>query len=268
MSKADDYNASELAAGRITPAHVTVLTRRFQAAYPDLTADGMCGPATRAKIEEVAKLDTLTVAASQALANADAMWRQDIYDPATSDKSADADRCRGAIDGMIQKGLLWTWEPPYAGDGSFEWCGAFLASAWIAVKASLRQTYYASTYRLDRYARYLPVNDKPNPKPATGPYRMIVDLDESSTSASLTFGVQTGDILLIGPKPGYGAHICFVEGFDAATSMFLTVEGNGTGLGPNGERQQGVVRARRSLGGAKGSWCARRLIRIAPSDLA
>lgn len=267
MSSADDYNARELAAGRITPAHVTVLTRRFQAAYPDLADDGMCGPATRAKIEEVSQLDTLTVAASQALATADAMWRQDIYDPSTSDKSADADRCRGAIDAMIQQGLRWTWEPPYAGDGSFEWCGAFLAWCWSSVKSSLRQTYYASTYRLDRYARYLPVNDTPNPKPPTGPYRMIVDLDESSTPSSLTFGVQAGDILLIGPKPGYGSHICFVESFDAASRLFSTIEGNGTGTGPNGERQQGVVRAKRPLGGAAGSWCARRLIRIAPSDL-
>lgn len=267
MSSADDYNAKELAAGRITPAHITVLTRHFQAAYPDLADDGMCGPATRAKIDAVGQLDTLTVAASQALANAGSMWKQDIYDPSKSDTSADAARCRGAIDAMIQQGLRWTWEPPYAGDGSFEWCGAFLAWAWIAVKPSLRQTYYASTYRLDRYARYLPVNDTPNPKPATGPYRMIVDLDEQSTPANLTFGVQAGDILLIGPKPGYGAHICFVEAFDSVKRTFATIEGNGTGRGPNGETQQGVVRASRPLGGSPGSWCARRLIRIAPSDL-
>lgn len=267
MGKADDYNAGELAAGRITPAHITVLTREFQKAYPDLAVDGMCGPATRAKIEQVGSLDPLTDAASQALVAAQSLWRQDIYDPAKSDTTLDADRCRGAIDGMIRQGLLWTWEPPYAGDGTFEWCGAFVASVWKSVKPSLRQSFYASTYRLDRYARYLPIDSASNPKPASGPYRQIVDLDEKSTPSSLTFGVQAGDILLIGPNPGYGQHICFVESFDPTTRMFATYEGNGTGTGPNGERQQGVVRGQRALGGTTGSWCARRLIRISPQDL-
>lgn len=268
MSSADNYNASELAAGRITPAHVTVLTREFQAAHPPLTVDGMCGPQTRAVIEQTGGTTPYEDAASRALASAQSLWQQDIIDPSQSDTSANAARCRGAIDAMIQNGLLWTWEPPYSGDGAFEWCGAYLAAVWSAVKGTLRQSFYASTYRLDRYARYLPIDSNPNPKPSTGPYRQIVDLDESSTPSSLTFGAQTGDILLIGNKAGYGSHICFVERFDAASKLFYTYEGNGTGTGPSGSTQQGVVRGKRALGGAPGSWCARRLIRIAPSDLA
>lgn len=268
MSSADDYNASELAAGRITPAHITELTTEFQRAHPPLVVDGKCGPQTRAAIEQAGGTTSYESAATGALSAARALWQQDIYDPSTSDKSANADRCRGAIDAMIQQGLIWTWEPPYAGNGSFEWCGAFLAQAWKAVKGSLRQSFFASTYRLDRFARYLPIDSNPNPKPATGPYRQIVPLDESSTPSSLTFGVQVGDILLIGPKPGYGQHICFVESFDPSTRYFSTYEGNATGTGPNGETQEGVVRGRRALGGLPGSWCARRLIRCAPSDLA
>lgn len=50
MSDADKFNASALEAGQITPAHVTALTRRFQAAN-ELAADGKCGPKTRALLE-------------------------------------------------------------------------------------------------------------------------------------------------------------------------------------------------------------------------
>ena len=275
MTAADDYNAAELAAGRITPAHVTTLTSEWQAMHK-LYVDGMCGPQTRASIDaaganvpDPTPEEQLAAAGVRAIASAHAYWLKDIFDPKASDHSPDADRCRQAIYTMIRSstGLDWSWEPPYAGDGSFEWCGAFAASCWPGIKRDLRRTYYASTYRLDRYARYLSVGEKPNPKPLTGPYRLICDLGEASTPASLTFAPRPGDILLIGPKPGYGQHICVVESFDAATGMFSTYEGNGTGRGPNGEIQQGVVRGQRRLGGAPGQWMARRLIRPAPSDL-
>jgi hypothetical protein len=273
MSSADDYNAAELAAGRITPAHVTTLTREWQAMHK-LHVDGMCGPNTRASIDAAGEVaptpdQALALAGTRALAIANATWQKDIYDPKASDTSADAVRCRKAIDEMIRgtAGLNWYWESAYSGDGAFEWCGAYLASCWPGIKVSLRQTFYASTYRLDRYARYQPVGSDANAKPSTGPYRQIVNLDETSTRNSLTFTPRPGDVLLIGRKTGYGEHICVVESFDAATETFLTYEGNGTGSGPNGEVQQGVVRGRRKLGGPAGTWMARRLIRPAPSDL-
>lgn len=50
MTKADDYNKAELAAGRLTIAHVTELVRKFQAGA-GLAADGMCGPNTRRALE-------------------------------------------------------------------------------------------------------------------------------------------------------------------------------------------------------------------------
>jgi hypothetical protein len=275
MSKADDYNAAELAAGRITPAHVTTLTRAWQATHK-LYVDGMCGPDTRASLDaagetvpEPTPSEQLSAAGVRAIASSHAYWLKDIVDPKASDTSPDAKRCCAEIDTMIRAAtcLNWYWEPAYAGDGQFEWCGAFAASCWPGIKRSIRQTFFASTYRLDRYARYMPVGNDPNPKPASGPYRLIVDLGETSTPASLTFTPRPGDLLLIGPKAGYGQHICVVESFDAATCMFSTYEGNGTGKGPNGEIQQGVVRGQRRLGGVAGQWMARRLIRPAPSDL-
>jgi hypothetical protein len=46
MSGPDDYNASQLAAGRLTPRHITELVRFWQAGHHPLEVDGMAGPAT------------------------------------------------------------------------------------------------------------------------------------------------------------------------------------------------------------------------------
>jgi hypothetical protein len=50
---AADYNAAQLAAGKLTATHVTVLVRAWQAAHPELKLDGAAGPATIASIEAV-----------------------------------------------------------------------------------------------------------------------------------------------------------------------------------------------------------------------
>lgn len=205
--------------------------------------------------------DALEEAGQKALGLALVQWGHDIYDPKMSDTSANAIECKKVIDQMIRFGLGWTWEPPYAGDGDFEWCGAFAAKCWPGIKPALRRTYFASTYRLDRYGSYRSVNGEKN----EGEGRLMATLDEHSTQPF--FVPRAGDILLIGPTgSGYGKHICLVESYSQATRMFSTIEGNGTGLGPNGERQQGVVRAKRSLGGAN-VWHARRLIRPSVDDL-
>jgi len=107
----------------------------------------------------------------------------------------------------------------------------------------------------------------PNPKPARGPFRLYVKLDEHSTK--LPFQPQAGDILLVGDgKPDYGDHVCGVLGYDEKRRMFSTLEGNGGGLGPDGKKQHGLVKAERPLGATSGhSYHARRLIRLSPSDL-
>lgn len=206
----------------------------------------------------VAPVPDLKATGENAVTEAASQWHNDIYDPRKNDTTIDALASKHAIDTFIHEGLGWTWEPPYAGDGSFEWCGAFAAFCWRGIKPELRKTYFASTYRLDRYARYQSVGGEKN----NGAGRLIAELDERSTS--LPWAPRAGDILTIGPAgSGYGKHICLVESYDGR--VFKTIEGNGTGLGPDGKRRQGVVRAVRNLGG--GGYCARRLIRPAPGDL-
>lgn len=178
-------------------------------------------------------------------------------------------------------GISWTWEDPYEantkGQGNFEWCGAAAARAWR--KAGLKQTvardYLPSNYRLDRFARYKQINEHtPNPRPAHGPYRQILELDETSTPEDVAqWAPRPGDILLVGPSSSqYGKHITLVESFDPASRFFTTVEGNGSGYGPDGNWRHGIVRAQRPLGAHPGMnaslvYHARRLIRVAPSDL-
>lgn len=206
----------------------------------------------------------LAAAGESALAKATELWLADIYDPQRKDTGTDAAFSRKHIDSMIRNGLGWTWEPPYAGDGAFEWCGAFAATCWPGIKPDLRKTYFASTYRLDRYARGGSVNGEKNAKGE----RLLIELDEHSDALP---EARPGDILTIGPAgSGYGKHICIVE--NVAGNIISTLEGNGTGLGPDFKRRQGVVRGKRALGmrGMKAlaaTWHARRLIRPAPDDL-
>lgn len=210
--------------------------------------------------------DALEVAGRLALQEAARLWQLDIYDPPRSDDSPRADRSRIQIDAML-RACSWDWQVPYKGDGQVEWCGIFAGACWrrAGIDPKWLATYFPSTYRLDTWAHYRTFNAKhPNPKPPTGPYRLVAELDGGSTS--LPFEPRAGDILMIGdgiPLPG--DHICLVESYDPARKAFTTIEGNGSGLGPDGKRRQGVVRATRHLGGS--GYCARRLIRPAPSDL-
>jgi hypothetical protein len=208
--------------------------------------------------EATAQPDRLETEGRNALARAVQEWNGEVYDPAKSADGPHARDSKSAISGYIQHGLGWTWEPPYAGDGDFEWCGAFAAYCWLSIKPALRKTYFASTYRLDRFARYGSVNGEKN----KGSGRLLAELGEHSKS--LPWEPRAGDILLIGPAgSGYGKHICLVESF--SKGVFYTLEGNGTGLAPNGKRWQGVVRGERKLGGD--GWHARRLIRPSVEDL-
>lgn len=211
-------------------------------------------------------IDHLEVAGRFAVAQATQFWKLDIYDPSRSDKSARAEASRRHIESML-RACGWTWQIPYAGDGQVEWCGIFVGACWRAagIDPKWLATYFPSTYRLDTWAHYRTFNAQhPNPKPTQGPYRLVAELDGGSTS--LPFEPRAGDILMIGdgiPLPG--DHICLVESYDPARKVFQTIEGNGTGVGPDGKRRQGVVRGVRHLGGS--GYCARRLIRPAPADL-
>lgn len=222
-----------------------------------ITSDG-CSQATRRDIVD---------AGSRAVTEALRLWNLDVYDPKRNDLSDAANHSRKVIDDIL-RAAGWHWQVPYKGDGQVEWCGLFAAACWRAAGLDTKwlATYFASTYRLDVWARYRDFNpDKPNRKPAEGPHRLMAELDERSTS--LPFEPQAGDILMIGDgQPAMGDHICLVVSYDSARKVFATIEGNGMGLGPDGKRRQGIVRGLRLLGGQ--GYCARRLIRPAPGDLA
>lgn len=200
-----------------------------------------------------------------AIVEARRLFDSDIYDPPRNDYTPGGVMSRAAINDIVHKGG-WTWIA-YRGDGDVEWCGLFAATCWRAagIDPKWLATYWASTYRLDVWARYRNFSDKhPNPRPAEGPYRLIANLNQDSVS--LPFEPRAGDILMIGDgSPEPGDHICLVESYDPETHVFFTIEGNGIGVGPNGKRRQGVVRAVRKLGGS--GYCARRLIRPAQGDL-
>jgi hypothetical protein len=200
-----------------------------------------------------------------AVAEALRLWRLDVYDPKRSDKSDDAEHSRNVISGIVEA-AGWTWKVPYLGDGHVEWCGMFAAACWrkAGIDPKWLATYWASTYRLDAWANYRDFGKVKNPRPAQGPHRRIVELGPNAVD--LPWAPEMGDILTIGDGvPPMGDHICLVVSYDPVRRVFATVEGNGHGVGPDGRRRQGIVRAERKLGGE--GYCARRLIRPALADM-
>lgn len=209
----------------------------------------------------------LEQAGQAAVAEALRLWNLDIIDPRRSDDSQHAIESRHHIDEMLMA-CGWDWCVPYKGDGALEWCGLFAGACWKVAGLDPKwiRTYFASTYRLGMWGGYRSFDVKhlnPSPPPDVQ-RRKIVKLNQSSTS--LPWQPREGDILTIGDgNPIDGDHITLVRSFDAEHNVFHTIEGNGTGLGPDGKRRQGVVQAERRLGGE--GYCARLLIRPAPSDL-
>ena len=196
------------------------------------------------------------------------LWRSTIVDPRPG--AAKKEFALSQIDGFIrgEQGLHWGWESAYKGDGDFEWCGAFAAHCWGAAGLAerWRSVFFASTYRLDRWAAYRPVGRYINPAPSQDqPRRLYCQMHDHTTAADLAamcVSPLEGDILLIGKSgTGYGTHICIVESYDPGLGVFATIEGNARGRFPDGTRGQGVVRNERPLE------IARRLIRPAPGDL-
>ncbi len=210
--------------------------------------------------------DALAHAGELALAEAVRLWSLDVYDPPRSDKTPRGIASRAVIDSILLASC-WSWEVPYKGDGiGPEWCGLFAGACWRAagIDPKWLATYFASTWRLDCWARYEAFDAAhPNPRPATDP-RLMAVLDAHSTS--IPFRPRAGDILIIGDgQPPTGDHITIVESYDPATRIFRTVSGNGGGIGPDGKRRQGIVRADFRLGGP--GYCARRVIRPGFGDL-
>jgi hypothetical protein len=224
--------------------------------------------------------DVVKEAGIAVIEEATRLWNSGIFDPPRrgDNEQGDRARCRAAIDEMIRSplGLGWSWEQPYAGDGDFEWCGAFAARCWssfIPLKPH-RYTFFASCARINRWARYLPWENVENPRPSSGA-RLCVQLTEASVRLPDGIVPQRGDILVVGGiGTGPGKHITLVDSFDG--HYFHTLEGNGGGLPPKhwngGQAWQGVVRGKRRLGlradMRASTYHARWLIRPGLSDIA
>ncbi len=244
-----------------------------------LAADGIAGPKTyTAKLQDqIAALKfavadqirnkktlALTTAGQLAVRVAKLTWMGNVVDlpPAGAPNYA---QCRQTIDQLIRtpRGINWSWLPPYK-PKAFKWCGTLPAEGWGAagITATVRQKFFSSNYRLRCWAGYEQYDDTSlglNKKPATGPYRQIVDLDDFPSSrysvSDVKFpdgtNVREGDIMLIGPlTESDGVHITMIEAVDhnATSSTWIsTIEGNGTGYFPDGTYGHGVIRARRQM---------------------
>lgn len=231
----------------------------------------------------------LEEAGERAVETAIAAWQRHLVEPPRTTGNAES---RAFIDGIIrsEEGLNWprcsAKQKEYRKDNDFQWCGAFACHAWRAagLDGRIAFAYFASTYRLDCYGRYIRgIDDVATrtayiafPKPDTEPRRHLV-LDEKSTAAQVTkWAPRPGDILMVTqpkwlPKYKEGSHIAIVEKWHPDTGIFDTIEGNANGFFPDGTIGQGVIRQHRKVGLALGdgreTWHARRLIRPSMHDL-
>jgi peptidoglycan hydrolase-like protein with peptidoglycan-binding domain len=249
--------------------------RSFQASR-SLPVDGIVGSATwtavlkppiSARSATSGELDAKLAEAGRAAVAAMAkLWALDVYNAQPNDQTPHGIASRAVIEDILTA-TGWSSYVPY--DGRFAYCGLTVGMAWRSVGVDLATIAhnFSSTYRLDMWARYKSFDEKhPNPKPPEGQQRRIL-VELTQASSAVPIDPRAGDILMIGDgNPAAGDHVCLVESYDAELRVFRTIEGNGTGLAPDGKmRHGGIVRGVRHVGGP--GYCARRLIRPAPSDL-
>lgn len=182
--------------------------------------------------------------------------------------NGDHGHSRDVIDSILET-CHWTWPEVYPyHPGSVQYCALTTGHCWA--KAGLDPkwlaVFFASTQRLDEWARYHDWNEHKNPRPAEGPYRLVAQLNAHSTAADLPFEPQPGDIITIGDgSPPSGDHALVAASYDAARGVFVCYSGNGRGVGPDGKVRTGIVRSEVRIGGV--GFCVRRVIRPALGDL-
>lgn len=153
------------------------------------------------------------------------------------------------IDDYIRgdEGLGWEWEDRYVRNRQFAWCGAFAAHCYAAAGLD-------AEVRRRHLASCYRLHEW-----AKGTPRLLPPE-----------AAQPGDIIIVGPAGGkrWGAHITLCEGVDRGGAI-ATIEGNASGTGPDGERYEGVVRQRRPFAqdaDAPSAYRAVHVIRPLPGD--
>ena len=210
--------------------------------------------------------DKLEEAGKRVAAEAERMWKLDIFDPPIGSTHPRASECLGVIAGIIRRNG-WDWALPYRGNGPPQWCGMFAGDCWreAGLDPSWLATYFASTYRLTLWSTYQKFDQKskPNPKPAAGaPRRLQADLTARGWDEYVE--PRAGDIIIVGDgDPRVGDHVTVCMSY--WKGVFDTISGNGGGVGPKGDKREGISRRSYAIGqtGYKPLW----LIRPSVSDL-
>jgi hypothetical protein len=210
------------------------------------------------------------LAGQRAAAEALRMWDLDVFDPPKGSKHPRAAECLKVIEDVIDR-AGWGFATPYLGNGAPQWCGLFAGDCWRAagLDPSWLATYFASTYRLGLWANYkrFAAKSKPNPPPADpadpADRRRFAELRAGAAPA---FEPRPGDIVIVGDgEPDAGDHVTVCIAYDAGRRVFDTISGNGGGLGPHGDKREGISRRNYSIDA--GGYRAMFVIRPAFGDL-
>ncbi len=188
--------------------------------------------------------DALTHAGELAAAAALKLWTLDVYDPPHGDTRARTPECLAVINDIIVANG-WGGNVKYAGNGPPQWCGMFAGKCWrdAGLDPSWLASYWASAFRLGLWARYqrFSASSKANPIPREPQDRRRI--------AALTprkdplFPPRAGDIVIVGDgDPTEGDHVTINVGYDPSRRIFDTISGNGGGVGPRGDKREGISR--------------------------
>lgn len=212
--------------------------------------------------------DALTHAGELAALEAERLWKLDIIDPPIGSKHPQAAVSLATINAIIATNG-WGSNVSYRGNGPPQWCGMTAGACWAraGLDASWLPSYWASTYRLGIWARYrrFSTTSKANPRPADEHDRRVYV--QLVRGRSLSIEPRRGDVLIVGDgEPADGDHVTVVVGWDAPRRLFDTISGNGGGVGPNGNKREGISRRDYAIDAASG-YRAMWLIRPAFGDL-
>lgn len=144
-----------------------------------------------------------------------------------------------------------TFERPDGTVEFMEWCGIFHGATGSTVGAVLQHLGHVGTASLRYGVRYFIMPGTP---------RFISDKkwSEAGCKPFLSvnrLSVRPGDIVTLGSRH-YGSHIAMV--IDTGPDFVLTLEGNATGLLPNGAKREGVVIRKRMKADIKRAYRATR----------